>query len=174
MNSALGGLKTDGASRHASTPEAFARLADPGQPDEEAARQRRVGHVAGAFRRYLVDDAFGLSGATRDGTSQQAIAELARLDKEFSSDLRREQRKAFALGAALFTDGPFPYTQGAVGPRDVVTPQGVLDAASATTCASRGARQPERRCCRYAPTETAVDVRRGAFGGGASGSSGAR
>lgn len=152
IGSDLGGLKTDGAPQYASTPEAFAKLADPEQPDEEAALLRKAGFVAGAFKRYNVDEAFGLSGAIQYGTSQQAIGELARLDKEFSSDLpsgatqgvlagvpgsrtitatTTENGKPFALGAALFTDGPFLYVQSAVGPQDVVIPQGVVDAASA-------------------------------------------
>lgn len=42
-----------------------------------------------------------------------------------------EEARAFAFGAALFTDGPFLHAQLVGGARETVRPQGVLEAAGA-------------------------------------------
>jgi hypothetical protein len=152
----LGGRTTDNAPQVASTPEAFARLVEEENPAEEAASLRKAGFVTGAVTIYTAapgeDEVFGLSGAIEYGSPEQASAELARLDAEFSSDppeaatrgafagvpgsrtitaTETEGGQAFASAAALFTDGPFLYAQFAVGPRGTVRPEGVLEAASA-------------------------------------------
>ncbi len=139
----------------ASTPEEFSKLVDTDDAAKEAAALRKAGFVKGAVKTSSESSAdaevFGLSGVIQYGTPEQAAAELDRLYKEFSSDLPpgaklgvldgvpgsrtimatgMDRNQAFDFGAALFSDGLFLHAQLAGGTPAMVTPQGVLDAAS--------------------------------------------
>ena len=156
VEGSLGGLTTDTAPQVANTPEGFARLVEEENPAEEATSLRKAGFVTGAVTIYTSaaggDETFGLSGAIEYGSPEQASAELARLDGEFSGHsgvavtrgaldevpgsrtttaTGSDGGQAFAFGAALFTDGPFLYAQAAFGPSETVRPQDVLTSASA-------------------------------------------